>query len=75
MTYTEETTNNANNQSLDFDKPRLLKAIELILADPTDIKREAQKLSDKYKTKYGSKKSEEEIREMVAKKIISNTVC
>ena len=49
MTYTEETTNNANNQSLDFDKPRLLKAIELILADPANIKREAQKLSNKYR--------------------------
>ncbi len=72
MTYTDETTNDANNQSRDLDKPRLLKAIELILADPADIKREAQKLSDKYKTKYGSKKGEEEIREMVAKKIISN---
>jgi len=27
-----------------------------------DIKREAQKLSDKYKMKYASKKDEEEIR-------------
>ncbi len=72
MTHTDEATNNVNGQSRDLDKPRLLKAVELILADPADIKREAQKLSDKYKTKYGSKKSEEEIREMVAKKIISN---
>jgi hypothetical protein len=32
MTYTNETTNNANNQSRDLDKPRLLKVIELILA-------------------------------------------
>ena len=55
MTYADEITNNASIQSRDLDKPRLLKAIELILADPANIKREAQKLSDKYKTKYGSK--------------------
>jgi uncharacterized protein (DUF697 family) len=72
MTYPDESNNNANNQNRDLDKPRLLKAIELILADPADIKREAQKLSHRYEAKYSSQKSEEEVREMVAKKIISN---
>lgn len=64
--------NRANDQSRDLDKPWLLKAIELILADPADIKAETQKLLDKYRARHEAKKRAEEIQEMVTKKIISN---
>ncbi len=72
MPYADETPNGDNDRSRDLDKPWLLNALELILADPADIKRETQNLAHRYETKYSSKKSEDEIREMVAKKIISN---
>ncbi len=65
-------TDKPEDQSRDLDKPRLLQAIELILADPTDIKTATLKLLNQYEAKYGSKKGKEEIQEMVAKKIISN---
>ncbi|WP_203390012.1 EcsC family protein [Chromobacterium violaceum] len=53
------------------DKPVLLKAIELILANPEDIKNETTSLIQKFKNHH-SKKSEEEIRKLVIDKIISN---
>ncbi|MDQ3238431.1 MAG: hypothetical protein M3Q54_12975, partial [Actinomycetota bacterium] len=65
-------TDNFEDQNRELDKPRLLKAIELILTNPADIKAATLKLIDQYKAKHGSKKNEEEIQEMVAKKIISN---
>ena len=53
------------------EKPVLLAAIELLLAKPEDIHREAQALFNEYqKTHQG--KSKEQIRDMTAKKIISN---
>lgn len=60
-----------SNSNNDNDKPVLLKAIELVLADPKDIHREAQALLVKFQEAHRSK-SETEVRDLVAKKIISN---
>lgn len=54
------------------DKPKLLKAIELILADPIEIKKETECRLDGYRKKWNGKKIDDEIADMVAKKIISN---
>lgn len=54
------------------DKPILLKAIELVLAEPAVIRKEALQLKDKYVTRYGSDRSEDEINAYAADKIISN---
>jgi hypothetical protein len=54
------------------DKPALLKAIEVVLADPADIKREAEALHQRYREKYGGEKQEHEIAELAVGKIISN---
>ena len=54
------------------DKPILLKAIELVLAEPAAIRKEALQLKDKYVTRYGSDRSEDEINAYAADKIISN---
>lgn len=54
------------------DKPTLLKAIELILANPANIKKEAGKLYNEYQRKYAGKVSEKIIQDRVADKIISN---
>lgn len=54
------------------NKPALLKAIEVILAKPEDIKKEVITLQEKYKKSYSGKKTDEEIRKMIAKKIVSN---
>ncbi len=53
------------------DKPVLLKAVELVLANPKDIQREAQSLVAKFTAKHEDK-SADQVRELVAKKIISN---
>lgn len=55
-----------------IEKPQLLKAIELILADPKNIKKEALNLFRKYEARYAESKSEAKLQDMVAKKIISN---
>lgn len=54
------------------DKPALLKAIELILAKPSNIKKEALSLRDKYANKFEDKKTEIQIENLVVNKIISN---
>lgn len=54
------------------NKPILLKAIELVLADPVDIRNEALQLRDKYSFRYGAERTEEEIKSYTADKIISN---
>ena len=54
------------------DKPTLLKAIELILAEPSVVKKEALSLKEKYSKKHQNSKSEDEINEMIIDKIISN---
>ena len=54
------------------DKPMLLKAIELVLADPAVIKKEALQLKKKYSQRYGADRSEEEVNDYTVEKIISN---
>ncbi|MDD7913812.1 hypothetical protein [Polaribacter ponticola] len=54
------------------DKPTLLKAIELILAEPSVIKKETLSLKSKYLEKHQNKKTEDEINIMIIDKIISN---
>ncbi len=54
------------------DKPVLLKAIELVLADPKTIREEALSLKRKYEDRYKEDRTQEEIEEYAADKIISN---
>lgn len=54
------------------EKPVILKAIELILADPIEIKNQALQLKQKYATRYGNDRSEEEVNDYAVEKIISN---
>ena len=54
------------------DKPTLLKAIELVLAEPESIKKEALQLQHKYFERYKEDRSVDEINEYTAEKIISN---
>lgn len=58
--------NNSGN-----DKPVLLKAVELVLADPKDIHREAQALLAAFQDAHRGK-SGAVVRDLTAKKIISN---
>jgi len=53
------------------DKPVLLKAIELILANPADIQKETKSLIAKFKAQH-PKKTDKQIRKLVVDKIISN---
>lgn len=53
------------------EKPTLLKAVELVLANPADIKRESEELLGKIQKAY-PKKNESEVQAIAAKKIISN---
>lgn len=53
------------------DKPALLKAIEIILANPADIKKEALDLYNQYENKY-KEKTPDEIRLKTSKKMVSN---
>lgn len=54
------------------DKPVLLKAIELVLADPKKIREEALALKTKYNERYKNDRSSDEIEDYAAEKIISN---
>jgi len=54
------------------DKPMLLKAIELILAKPENIRDEAQHLLEKYRKRYKTDRTDDDIRDMGAEKVISN---
>lgn len=56
----------------EIDKPVILKAIELLLADPKEIKKEALHLKSKYIARYGDDRSEEEVNDYSVEKIISN---
>ncbi len=60
------------NQDSGNDKPALLKAIELILANPENIRDETLKLMNKFKAKYKTDSSDDEINDLISKKIISN---
>lgn len=54
------------------DKPRLLQAVELLLADPAHIKREVISLRAEFDQKYGGSRSDSEIKEKLADRIVSN---
>ena len=62
--------NHTPNQ--DKSKPILLKALEMIIADPAQIKREATSLLSKYEKRYKEDRTNDDIRELVANKIIQN---
>lgn len=53
-------------------KPTLLKAIEIILADPTEVKREVLSIKSKYYQKYSESFTNDEIDIKIIDKIISN---
>ena len=58
-------------QIVETEKPNFLKAVELILAKPEDIKKETLQVLEKFKKEYPNK-NEKDIRSLVSKKIISN---
>ena len=59
-------------EQMDSNKPVLLKAVEIILADPADIKKQVAALELQYYGKYAGEKSEEEIQELMVNRIIKN---
>jgi hypothetical protein len=59
---------NGNNN----DKPKLLKAVELVLADPAEIMKATKAIYERFKKKYQDEKTDDDIADMVAEKIISN---
>ncbi|CAN5475165.1 hypothetical protein BH11PSE7_BH11PSE7_00130 [soil metagenome] len=59
------------NPEVADDLPMLLKAINLMLAKPADIHRETQSLFSKFSSAHEGK-SKDEVRALVATKIISN---
>ncbi len=61
-----------NEQSNGNDKPVLLQAIELVLANPAEIRKESLNLQKKYQQRFSDSKSDDEIIAMVADKIVSN---
>jgi hypothetical protein len=67
-----EKNGNSGKNDGDNDKPTLLKAIELIIADPAEIMKEAKNLYNQFKERYRTEKAEDEIADTVADKIISN---
>lgn len=54
------------------DKPALLKAIEMVLAEPAVIKKESENLLKEYQQRYSDSISSDEINKLVTDKIISN---
>jgi len=61
-----------SEQSTGNDKTALLKAIELVLAEPAEIRKESLSLQKKYQQRFDKSKSDDEINALVADKIISN---
>ncbi|TQO82361.1 EcsC family protein [Vibrio cholerae] len=53
------------------EKSTLLKAVELVVGKPEDIKQESLQLLEKYRKKHADK-TETEIQDLVSEKIISN---
>ena len=50
----------------------LLNAVEFVLAKPEDIKRQTDAILNKYRKRYRSERDEEDVKEMVANKVIKN---
>lgn len=63
MNNHENSTENTHNE-----KPALLKAIEIVLAKPEDIKKETETLYQTYQNKYKETKDDNELKRKVAKK-------
>lgn len=61
----------STTEAIPDEKPKLLQAVELILAKPEDIKRESLQVLDKIRKKHPTKQKDE-IQKLAAKKIISN---
>ncbi|MGI6085629.1 MAG: hypothetical protein ACOYIF_09310, partial [Acetivibrionales bacterium] len=66
-----EDNTNRKNYDNGNDKPVLLKAVEIILADPAEIKKEAIALRNKFENNC-SDKTPDEIKLKAARKIVSN---
>lgn len=60
-----------NAEIIKDDKPKLLQAVELILAKPENIKRESLQVMEKFR-KSNPSKNEGEICQLASEKIISN---
>jgi hypothetical protein len=54
------------------DKPVILKAIEIIIANPGTIRQDVKQMENKYYEKYSSKIPTSEIQDKIAEHIISN---
>lgn len=69
-------TSTAASASGDGEPPKkewtLLKAVEFILAKPEDIKKETDAILKKYRKRYQNERDDEDIKEMVANKVIKN---
>jgi hypothetical protein len=64
--------NQQSTNANESDKPTLLKAIELVLADPAEIMKETKGIHENFRKKYQDEKTTDDIADMVAEKIISN---
>jgi len=54
------------------NKMTLLKAIDLVLARPENIKKETDSILTKYRKRYKGDRDDEDIKELVANKVIQN---
>ncbi|MBP2641049.1 MAG: hypothetical protein H6Q66_2000 [Firmicutes bacterium] len=54
------------------DKPLLLKAVEMIVSNPADIKKQVIAMENQYYEKYGGKKSKDQIQALMCEHIIKN---
>lgn len=61
----------STNDLINEEKPKLLQAVELILAKPDNIKHESLQLMEKFRKSHPDKQ-ESEIRHIASEKIISN---
>lgn len=66
----------SKKQSSDDESPKekmtLIKAIELVLAKPENIKKETDNILTKYRKRYKDERDDEDIKELVANKVIQN---
>lgn len=65
---TEERYRNSDSE----DTPALLKAIEIIIANPETIQKDVRQMEEKYYKKYSSKMTDEQIQDKIADHIVSN---
>ena len=54
------------------EKITLLKAIELIIAKPENIKKQTHAILAKYRKRYKDDRTDDDIKELVANKVIQN---